>query len=87
MDLGLFNRVVPPEYVMKEALSLSRELAEKPRLAIIAGKSILNREVIPRLRAYLEDEVHHQWLMLASHDAREGITAFLEKRKPKFVGK
>jgi enoyl-CoA hydratase/carnithine racemase len=37
LDLGLFNRVVPPEDVMKEALSLARELAEKPRLAIIAA--------------------------------------------------
>ena len=87
LDLGLVNRVVPPEDVMKEARSLAQELAEKPRLAIIAGKSILNREVIPRLRSYLEDEVHHQRVMLATHDAREGITAFLEKRKPQFVGK
>ncbi len=86
-DLGLFNRVVPPEEVLKEARSLAQELAEKPRLAIMAGKTILNRELIPRLRAYLEDEVHYQRLMLGSQDAREGINAFLEKRKPRFVGK
>jgi len=86
-DLGLYNRIVPPEKVLEAARELARELAQKPTLAIAAGKSVLNREVIPRLRAYLEDEVHHQRLMVATQDAREGITAFLEKRKPQFVGK
>ncbi len=86
-DLGLINRVVPPEEVLQEARKLAQDLIQKPRLAIAAGKAILNREVIPRLRAYLEDEVNYQRLMLASYDAREGIAAFTEKRKPQFLGK
>jgi 2-(1,2-epoxy-1,2-dihydrophenyl)acetyl-CoA isomerase len=86
-DLGLYNRVVPPEEVSEAAWNLAQELAHKPTLAIAAGKSILNREVIPRLRAYLEDEAHQQRMMVATQDAREGMTAFLEKRKPTFLGK
>jgi len=86
-DLGLYNRIAAPEELLDTAWNLAQELAQKPTLAIAAGKSILNREVIPRLRAFLEDEAHHQRLMVATQDAREGMTAFLEKRKATFVGK
>ncbi|UCF94364.1 MAG: enoyl-CoA hydratase [Desulfobacterales bacterium] len=86
-DLGLYNRIVPPEEVLTVAREMARELAQRPPLAIAAGKTILNRELIPRLRAYLEDEAYFQRQMVATQDAKEGITAFLEKRKPQFVGK
>jgi enoyl-CoA hydratase/carnithine racemase len=36
---------------------------------------------------YLEDEIRTQRRMVATHDAKEGMTAFLEKRKAKFIGK
>ncbi|MFC1857901.1 enoyl-CoA hydratase/isomerase family protein [Thermodesulfobacteriota bacterium] len=86
-DLGMYNRVVPPEEVMSAARELAEELAQKPTAAIAAGKAILNRETVPRLRLYLEDEARAQRCMVATHDAKEGITAFGEKRKPKFIGK
>ena len=86
-ELGLINRVVPQEEVLKEARKLAQDLIMQPRLAITACKAILNHEVIPRLRAYLEDEANYQRRMLASHDAQEGIAAFTEKRKPQFLGK
>ncbi|MBN2568083.1 MAG: enoyl-CoA hydratase/isomerase family protein [Deltaproteobacteria bacterium] len=86
-NLGLYNKVVPAEEVMSAARELADELAHKPTAAIAAGKAILNRETIPRLRLYLEDEVSNQRCMVATHDAKEGITSFLEKRKPNFVGK
>jgi 2-(1,2-epoxy-1,2-dihydrophenyl)acetyl-CoA isomerase len=86
-DLGLYNRVVPPEEVMSAARELAEELAQKPTAAIAAGKAILNRETIPALRQYLEDEARSQRCMVATHDAKEGMTAFLEKRKPNFTGK
>ena len=87
LDLGLYNRVVPPEEVMSAARELAEELAQKPTAAIAAGKAILNRETIPVLRSYLEDEASAQRRMVATHDAKEGMTAFLEKRKPNFIGK
>jgi 2-(1,2-epoxy-1,2-dihydrophenyl)acetyl-CoA isomerase len=86
-NLGLYNRVVPPEEVMSAARELANDLAHKPTAAIAAGKAIMNREVIPRLRLYLEDEVKNQRCMVATHDAKEGITSFLEKRQPNFIGK
>lgn len=87
LNLGLYNRVVPPNDLLSTARKLADELAQKPTAAIAAGKEILNRESIPRLRAYLEDEVRAQRCMVATHDAKEGITAFVEKREPNFIGK
>ena len=86
-DLGLYNRVVPPEEVMTAARELAEDLAQKPTAAIAAGKAILNRHTIPVLRQYLEAEAKAQRCMVATHDAKEGMTAFLEKRKPNFIGK
>ncbi len=87
LDLGLYNRVVPHEEVMSTAREVAQELAQKPPLALAAVKAILNREAVPRLRAHLEDEVCAQRAMFKTQDAREGITAFFEKRKPNFTGK
>jgi 2-(1,2-epoxy-1,2-dihydrophenyl)acetyl-CoA isomerase len=87
LNLGLYNKTVPPEDVMKEALSLAQNLASMPTCAIAAGKAILNREEIPKLRACLEDEAKTQRCMVTTADAKEGITSFAEKRKPKFIGK
>jgi 2-(1,2-epoxy-1,2-dihydrophenyl)acetyl-CoA isomerase len=86
-DLGLYNRVVAPGEEMSAARELADELAQKPTAAIAAGKAILNRETIPRLQLYLEDEARAQRCMVATQDAKEGMTAFLEKRKPNFIGK
>jgi len=87
LNLGLYNRVVPPEEVVNTARELAEELAAKAPLAIAAGKAILNREVIPRLRSCLEDEARNQRAMMGTQDVIEGFTAFIEKRKPKFIGK
>ena len=84
--MGLYNRVLPPEEFMGAAKELANDLSQRPTKAISAGKAIMNREVIPRLRAYLEDEANIQRSMVVTHDAREGITAFTEKRKPVFTG-
>jgi 2-(1,2-epoxy-1,2-dihydrophenyl)acetyl-CoA isomerase len=87
LNLGLYNRVVPPEEVVNVARELAEELADKAPLAIAADKAILNRETIPRLRSCLEDEARNQRIISGTQDVIEGITAFIEKRKPKFTGK
>jgi 2-(1,2-epoxy-1,2-dihydrophenyl)acetyl-CoA isomerase len=87
LNLGLYNRVVPPEELATAALDLARDLSQRPTRAIAACKSILNREAIPRLRGYLEDEAGQQRAMAATDDAKEGIMAFIEKRKPRFTGR
>ena len=86
-DLGLINRVVPPDEVANEARGLAQTLSQKAPCALAAGKALLNRESLPKLMACLEDETQTQRRMLATEDAKEGITAFLEKREPNFSGK
>ena len=69
------------------ASGTGKELAAKAPLALAADKALLNREVIPRLRSCLEDETRNQRAMMGTQDFIEGVTAFIEKRKPKFTGK
>jgi 2-(1,2-epoxy-1,2-dihydrophenyl)acetyl-CoA isomerase len=85
--LGLFNRVVPPDEVASEARAMAQTLSQKAPCALAAGKALLNRESLPRLMACLEDETQTQRRMMATEDAKEGMTAFLEKRKPNFIGR
>jgi 2-(1,2-epoxy-1,2-dihydrophenyl)acetyl-CoA isomerase len=84
--LGLYNRIVPEGEALNAARELANELTQKPPLALAAGKSLLNREAIATLRGYLDDETCKQRQMVATHDVIEGITAFIEKRQPKFIG-
>ncbi len=86
-SLGLYNRVVPAEEVMQAAQELAQNLAARPPVAIAETKALLNREILPRLRAHIDEENRSQRKMFATADAREGFTAFAEKRKPNFVGR
>jgi 2-(1,2-epoxy-1,2-dihydrophenyl)acetyl-CoA isomerase len=84
---GLYNRVVPEGEALNAARELAQDLAQKPPLALSAVKTILNREAVAALHAYLDDETRKQRQMTATRDIIEGLTAFIEKRKPKFMGK
>jgi enoyl-CoA hydratase len=79
--LGLVLRVVPHETLLANALELAERIASKPRLAVAMAKSFYNRGLGG-------DEMRHAIdgfpLLFMHDDAREGITAFREKRKPKF---
>jgi len=87
LAVGLYNRVVPPEELMRAVGDLARDLAARPTRAIAACKAAMNREAISRLEAYLAEEARYQRAMVLTQDAREGIMAFTEKRKPVFLGK
>ena len=79
--LGLVLRVVPHETLLANALEFAERIASKPRLAVAMAKSFYNRGLGG-------DEMRHAIdgfpLLFMHDDAREGITAFREKRKPKF---
>jgi enoyl-CoA hydratase/carnithine racemase len=87
LELGLVNRVVPDELLMKETLALAQEIAESAPMAVQASKRMMRMG----LSEEFGDHVHHVYLQLLplfrSQDFREGMTAFLEKRKPKFEGR
>lgn len=83
---GLLTSVVPDEQVLVAAVRLAHEIAAKPPLAVeLAKESVLKAYDVP-LATGLEFERRSFNVLFATDDRREGMRAFLEKRKPKFTG-
>ena len=82
--IGLVNRVVAPEELDSAVAEWAGRLARSPRLALNLLKPALYRAMNMDFFSELEDEVNMQSLCLHSRDGREGLSAFLEKRKPVF---
>jgi enoyl-CoA hydratase len=86
LQLGLINRVVPVERYLEEALALAEEIAGRAPLAIRLAKEAINNAFETSLSDGLIDERRAFYLLFASHDQKEGMAAFLEKRKPNWQG-
>src|SRR5215216_4977614 len=84
---GLVARVVAKEAWLDEAKRLAHEIAEKGPVATRLAKESVDRAFETTLTAGLEAERRALYLAFASADAREGLTAFMEKRKPEFKGR
>lgn len=84
---GLVARVVPGEAWLEEAKGLARQIAEKGPVATRLAKESVIRAFETTLTAGLEAERRALYLAFASEDAKEGLTAFTEKRKPEFKGR
>lgn len=84
---GLVLKVVPPEQLMAEARALARTIASKPPRAVRQAKRLLRAGEATDLANFLELAAANQALAHASADHIEAVTAFLEKRKPKFEGR
>jgi enoyl-CoA hydratase/carnithine racemase len=85
LDWGLVNRVVPIERLQDQARMTLAMLTARPPAAVRATKSLLRRRLLPHFDAVLEDEAREFHALLQSHDAQEALTAFLEKRAPRFA--
>jgi enoyl-CoA hydratase len=84
---GLVARVVPNEAWLEETKGLAQEIAEKGPVATRLAKESVDRAFETTLTAGLEAERRALYLAFASEDAKEGLTAFTEKRKPEFKGR
>jgi enoyl-CoA hydratase len=84
---GLVSRVVAREAWLEEPKRLAREIAAKGPVATRLAKESVNRAYETTLHAGLEAERRALYLSFASEDAKEGLTAFTEKREPKFSGR
>jgi 2-(1,2-epoxy-1,2-dihydrophenyl)acetyl-CoA isomerase len=82
--MGLFNRVVPAPQLESAARGFAGEIAASPADVLADAKRVLRRSLSSTLTQVLELEVESQLRAFDSPDFREGITAFLEKRAPKF---
>lgn len=84
---GLVNRVVPVEHYLAEAEKLAARIAALPPIAVrLAKESILHAFDGP-LDVGLDYERRNFYLLFASQDQKEGMRAFLEKRRPAFEGR
>jgi enoyl-CoA hydratase/carnithine racemase len=86
LRLGLVNRVVPSAEAVEQTWELARRLAAGPPLVHAWIKRAVYRAQSTGLDEALDVECQGQLELLRSKDFLEGITAFLQKREPKFTG-
>ena len=86
LDWGLVNRVVPAADLMAEVTQLATQLAKGPTQAYEGVKQLVRMSGHDTLESQIERETRSIAQMSRTRDAREGLKAFVEKRKPRFVG-
>lgn len=84
---GLINKVVPVEMYMHEAVTLAQEIAQMSPIAVQLGKEAVNRSFETHLDEGLMFERKNFYMTFASADQKEGMQAFIEKRKPEYKGR
>lgn len=85
-QLGMVYKVISAESFLEEATKLAETLAEMPTKAIGLTKRLLNQSMTNNLENQLALESDLQIEASSSNDYKEGVTAFVEKRKPQFNG-
>jgi len=85
-QFGLVNRVVPVEGYLEEAIQLAEEIAARAPLAVRAAKRLINQSFERTLTDGLAAEKQEFYNLFASEDQKEGMQAFIEKRKPEWKG-
>lgn len=87
LDLGIVNKVVEPDKLMEEALSIAKKIASKAPYAVKLAKELIELATNVDLKRGLKVEADYFSLCFATEDQKEGMKAFLEKRKVEFKGK
>lgn len=82
--IGLVNQVVQPEILMETVYGLAYEILGKSRSAVRYSKEAINRGVEADIDTAIDIEKNLFALCFATEDQKEGMAAFIEKRKPEF---
>jgi 2-(1,2-epoxy-1,2-dihydrophenyl)acetyl-CoA isomerase len=86
LEMGMINGVVPDDELMAQAFAMAKRLAKAPTVAIGRIKELLEASATNDYGGQLELERKAQIELGKTKDFREGVTAFIEKRPPIFVG-
>jgi enoyl-CoA hydratase len=87
LDLGLVDKVVPHDQLMVEAKKMAFAIAQKSKICLALAKTAINRGMSLDLSSALDYEIECFAQCFSTKDQREGMRAFLEKRKPNFTDK
>jgi enoyl-CoA hydratase/carnithine racemase len=85
-ELGLVTQVVSDQNLLQVATETARNLAAKPTAALQASKRLLKRSFLDQIRMAIKAENDAFSVQVRSAEAKEALTAFLEKRPPDFTG-
>lgn len=86
LRINLINHVYPVDQYLEGALRIARKIAELPALAVRLAKESVNKAFNSTLSDGLTFERKNYYLTFSTEDQKEGIRAFLEKRKPNYKG-
>jgi enoyl-CoA hydratase len=86
LDLGLVNRIVTGNELLKEAIALAEELAQKPPLTLAAALWAIHRCMDASIDDGLAIEEAAFARIVPTNDAKEAMAAFVEKRRPEYSG-
>lgn len=84
LNMGMIKTVCAPEKLEQETFAFAEMLAAKPRNAIAKIKSVINHFMFNRIDEEILLETQFQKMLVSTNDYREGVVAFVEKRKPEF---
>ncbi len=84
---GLINMIVPVEFYLESAMKLAREVAARPPIATHLAKEAVLKSFDTTINDGLEFERKNFYLLFATEDMKEGMAAFLEKRRPEWKGR
>jgi len=87
LRLGLINEIVPAEKLLDRTRELAAQLMENSPASLAYTKRLLSDHARAELDAQIEAAVRENAGIRATADFREGVTSFLEKRKPKWTGR
>ncbi len=85
-EIGLVNRAVPADQLDAEVQKLAERLAKGATQAYARAKRLINQSHMTPIQQHLDDEIAYFAECTRTADFREGVTAFVEKRKPDFKG-
>ena len=87
LEYGMVNKICPHDSLMEEVLKTANIMAAKGRVALRAAKEVIQSGTAADLETGCRIENDAFGMTMSSEDAKEGTSAFLEKRKPEFKGK
>ncbi len=87
LRIGVINEIVPAEKLLDRARELAAQLMENSPVSLAYTKRLLSDHARAELDSQIEAAIHENAAIRATADFREGVTSFLEKRKPKWAGR